>query len=298
MKKLTLMGIVGILAVVLGTGISNAQKETGGKEATAGEKFSTYEPAKGERINAFMVKNIIGSMVRNMKGEDLGPIQDIVVDIDSGRILYAVMAFEGKLYPVPWQSLAPLPSEGIFFLNVSKARLKEAPSYRSDNLPDMGDLHWGTKVANFYMATRGERYNYGYGYGYNYYGLYPGIAQRDPFAKIFDPESIKQISGEVIKVDHVVPEGGIIAQMEIELIVLAGQKEPVPVFLGPQWYVVGPNARPPFKAGDKVTVTGSWITSQTEPFMIATTVTEGTQTFRLRQKDGTPIWSGWESSKR
>jgi hypothetical protein len=85
--------------------------------------------------------------------------------------------------------------------------------------------------------------------------------------------------------------------LEIELIVLVDRKEPVPVFLGPQWYVSWPGARPPFKTGGGVAVTGSWITSQTGPFMIATTVTEGTRTFRLRQKDGTPIWSGWESSK-
>jgi sporulation protein YlmC with PRC-barrel domain len=38
----------------------------------------------GQRINAFMVEKIIGSKVINMKGEALGKIEDLVVDIDTG----------------------------------------------------------------------------------------------------------------------------------------------------------------------------------------------------------------------
>ena len=47
-------------------------------------------------------------------------------------ILYAVMnaggflGFGVKLLPVPWQLLAPLPSAGIFFLDVSEAKLEKA----------------------------------------------------------------------------------------------------------------------------------------------------------------------------
>ncbi|HEJ83024.1 MAG TPA: PRC-barrel domain containing protein, partial [Desulfobacteraceae bacterium] len=107
-----------------------------------------------------MVEKIVGSGVRNMQGQDLGTVEDIVVDIDTGRILYAVMNFGGflgigeKLFPVPWHSLAPLPSEGVFYLDVSKEKLQDAPAYEKDNLPDMGDMHWGTEVAEFYEASR------------------------------------------------------------------------------------------------------------------------------------------------
>ena len=38
----------------------------------------------GQRINAFMVEKIIGSKVINVKGEALGKIEDLVVDIDTG----------------------------------------------------------------------------------------------------------------------------------------------------------------------------------------------------------------------
>ncbi len=299
--KRHMLSVVGVFAIIftVAAGPALAQNETGGEEASTGGGFKPYEAANNQRINAFMVEKIVGSKVRNMQGEDLGTIEDIVVDIDTGRILYALMDFGGflgiggKLFPVPWRSLAPLPSEGIFFLDTSKAKLKDAPAYAKSTLPDMGDMHWGTKIVEFYEATR-EELSYDYDSGI---GLYPGIARKDPFAKIYNPESMKKISGEVIKVDQVIPEKGIIAQMQIKLIVFVDRKEPVPVYLGPQWYVAGPDKRSIYKSGDKVTVTGSWITSQTEPFMIATTVTEETRTFRLRQEDGTPIWSGLERWK-
>ncbi len=270
-----------------------------GMHGFAQEKSSS--PAEGQRINAFMVEKIIGSKVLNMKGENLGVVKDIVVDIDTGRTLYAVLDFGGflgiggKLFPVPWKLLAALPSEGIFFLNRSKEQLKKAPGFDKNSLPDMGDVHWGKRIAQFYQASREERIDYEYGEGFDYgYELYPGLAQQDPFAKIFDPKSIKKINGQVIKVDHVIPKSGIMSQMQIELIIYVGRKEAVPAYLGPEWYIASPNRRSPFKSGDEVTVTGSWITSQGLPFLIASSVTKGKETLLLRDEEGTPAWKGWK----
>ena len=122
--------------------------------AKAGDTAS--QMAGSQRINAFMVEKIIGSQVINGKGETLGKIENLVVDIDSGRILYAVLGSGGvlglgdKLFPVPWEALAALPSEGIFFLNKSKEQMGKAPFYNKSNLPDMTDLHWGEDIFKHY----------------------------------------------------------------------------------------------------------------------------------------------------
>ena len=53
---------------------------------------------------------VIGSKVVNQQGEDLGTIEDIVVDVDVGRIAYAVLSFGGflgmgdKYFAIPWEA--------------------------------------------------------------------------------------------------------------------------------------------------------------------------------------------------
>jgi sporulation protein YlmC with PRC-barrel domain len=279
-----------------------AQDKSGSMQGSSGGEIKSPKPGGGQRINAFMVEKIIGSRVLNMKGKELGVIKDIVIDIDTGRVLYAVMDFGGflgmggKLFPVPWESLAALPSQGVFFMQASRAKLEKAPGYDKDNLPDMGDVHWGTKMAQFYGVPREEGLGHEYGYRYGYgLEMYPYITREDPFAKIFDLKSTKTISGEVIKVNRVIPKSGILSQAEIEIIVYVDREEVIPVYLGPIWYVVGPEQRSPFKSGDKVKVTGSWISSEgASPFMIAVEVTKGDETLLLRQKDGSALWSSWK----
>jgi sporulation protein YlmC with PRC-barrel domain len=267
---------------------------------------------EGQRINAFMVEKIIGSKVMNLKGETLGKIKNLVVDIDTGRIVYAVLESGGflgigdKLLPVPWESLAALPSEGIFFLNQSKGQMEKAPAFDRKNLPNMGDMLWGANVFKYYGAPSGyaQRGLLGYDYGYyDYYaskyplspgsGINPASRTEDPYKKIFDSKTIKTISGRVIKIDQV-PELGFGLQMR--LTVFIDKNEILPVYLGPAFYLIGPWQAKHFTLGDKVIVSGSQVTVSGETLMIAMTVKLGNEVLRLRDKDGIPEWIGWKKT--
>jgi len=266
------------------------------------------KPAEGRRMNAFRVGKVIGSRVINLKGEALGKIEDLVVDIDTGRIVYAVLDFGGflgigdKLFPVPWKSLAALPSEGIFFLNQSKEQLEKAPGFDKNVLPDMGDLHWGEGIFKHYGVPGYERrgpWVKPMGYAYHghggYYGapMHPGPATEDSYKGIFDSKTIKTISGQVIKVDQVSERG---FGIEMRLTVFTDKKGVLPVYLGPAFYIAGFEEAKDFKIGDQVTVTGSQATGNGEPFMIAMTVKQGNEVLRLRDKDGVPAWIGWKKT--
>src|SRR4051812_41628357 len=54
---------------------------------------------------------MIGDRVRNPAGEDLGKVEEIMIDVPSGRVAYAVVSFGGflgigdKLFAVPWRAL-------------------------------------------------------------------------------------------------------------------------------------------------------------------------------------------------
>lgn len=100
--------------------------------------------------------------VRNAAGEDIGKIKDLVIDVNSGKIVYAALDFGGilgvgnKLFAVPWHALAVKGTEKdqYLVLNVTKERLKEAPGFDKSHWPDMANPHWATDVDRFYNTER------------------------------------------------------------------------------------------------------------------------------------------------
>jgi len=49
---------------------------------------------------------VIGAQVKTSSGEDVGRIEDVILNPTSGRIDFAVISAESKLVPVPWQLLS------------------------------------------------------------------------------------------------------------------------------------------------------------------------------------------------
>lgn len=102
---------------------------------------------------------LAGDAVRNAAGENLGKIDEIMLDIPSGRIAYAVLSFGGflrmgnKLFAVPWNALRVDEDEKCFILNVDKQVLESAPGFDKDNWPDMDDTAWGSRVFQHYGLT-------------------------------------------------------------------------------------------------------------------------------------------------
>jgi sporulation protein YlmC with PRC-barrel domain len=99
---------------------------------------------------------IQGDRVRNSAGDDLGKIEDIMIDVSRGRIAYAVLSFGGflgmgnKLFAIPWEALSLNQRDNFFVLNVSKERLEKAPGFDKDNWPDMADPGWGSDLYSYY----------------------------------------------------------------------------------------------------------------------------------------------------
>ena len=94
--------------------------------------------------------------VVNSAGEDLGSVKDIMIDIPTGRVAYAVLSFGGflgmgnKLFAIPWDRLSVDENNKQFVLNVDKAKLEQAPGFDKDNWPDMADPSWGSRIYSYY----------------------------------------------------------------------------------------------------------------------------------------------------
>lgn len=99
---------------------------------------------------------LIGNDVYNHLDEDLGDIKEIMLDMSSGQVAYAVLSFGSflglgeKLFAVPWSALTLDTINKRFILNVEKDRLKSAPGFDKDDWPDMADQSWVQDVHAYY----------------------------------------------------------------------------------------------------------------------------------------------------
>jgi sporulation protein YlmC with PRC-barrel domain len=99
---------------------------------------------------------LIGDDVYNHSDEELGDIKEIMLDMRTGQIAYAVLSFSGirgmgdKLFAVPWERLTLDPVHKRFLLNVEKNQLNDAPGFDKNNWPDMSSDAWKQQVDAFY----------------------------------------------------------------------------------------------------------------------------------------------------
>ena len=102
---------------------------------------------------------LTGDKVVNLQKEDLGKIEHLMIDVERGRIAYAVLSFGGflgmgdKLFAIPWSALTVDKVEKRFILKVDKEVLKRAPGFDKDKWPNMSDRTWGAGVYKYYGTS-------------------------------------------------------------------------------------------------------------------------------------------------
>ncbi len=123
------------------------------------DTFGIYSKHTGPGPRLMGANTLDGNDVFNKQDEDLGDIKEIMLDVPTGRVAYAVLSFGGflgmgnKLFAVPWSALTLDTVNKRFVLDVSKERLKEAPGFDEDNWPDMADRSWVKDVHAYYGVT-------------------------------------------------------------------------------------------------------------------------------------------------
>ena len=120
------------------------------------DRYGMYKDSAGPGPALMGADTLIGDSVVNGQDEDLGDIKEIMLDMRSGQVAYAVLAFGGflgmgeKLFAVPWQALQLDTINKRFVLDVDKQRLQNAPGFDPDAWPDMSDLGWSQQIHSFY----------------------------------------------------------------------------------------------------------------------------------------------------
>ena len=102
---------------------------------------------------------LIGDHVHNLQNEHLGEIKEIMLDMRSGKIAYAVMASGGvftlgeRLFAVPWEALTLDTVNKRFTLNIDKDRIENAPGFDTEHWPNMANQAWVTEIHNYYGTS-------------------------------------------------------------------------------------------------------------------------------------------------
>jgi len=116
----------------------------------------------------FRSGEIIGMPVTNKAGENLGKIDDLVIDMKNGEIRYAALSFGGiagigsKLFAVPFQSMTfvfgePNKADSRHFMfDATKDQLDKAPGFDSSQWPNVGDPQWSASIDKHYNIQRTE----------------------------------------------------------------------------------------------------------------------------------------------
>jgi sporulation protein YlmC with PRC-barrel domain len=88
---------------------------------------------------------VIGMEVRNSENQKLGEVKDLVMDMKSGRVSYAVLSVGGflgigeKLIALPPGALKATEAGDHLLLNADKAKIQAAPGFAATAWPAPGD---------------------------------------------------------------------------------------------------------------------------------------------------------------
>jgi len=86
---------------------------------------------------------IKGDAIVTLKGESLGTLEEIMIDMETGRACYAVVAGTGdKLFAIPWESLTLDTQNRRLVTDIQKMEFENTIGFDRDHWPDMSDHEW------------------------------------------------------------------------------------------------------------------------------------------------------------
>lgn len=117
---------------------------------------------RGESRRVLSTGAMTGKRVRNDAGQDIGKIEEIVVDLPTGRVAYAVLAFGGvmgigeKLFAIPWRALSLAEHDDVFILDADRKHFEQSPGFDQNHWPDTADPAWEAHLDEL-EASQGQR---------------------------------------------------------------------------------------------------------------------------------------------
>jgi hypothetical protein len=111
---------------------------------------------------------------------------------------------------------------------------------------------------------------------------------------MYDPSTVETLAVEVKSVEKISPMKGM--SYGVHLTVKTQAQKALTIHLGPAWFIENQDSQ--IEEGDQIEVTGSRVTFEDDPLIIAAKVQRGDEVLTLRNDLGVPLWSGWRKGAK
>ncbi len=144
-----------------GRGVTLERQVTEETRVQGADRPTTYVQEKTVDVMiSASCKTLDGFDIVNPQGEFLGKFEDIMLNMRSGKVDYAVISLSGgvlgmnsRFIAVPWEALSMVEVPAYenerarrkMILNIPKSRLKDAPTFDKDSWPIEPDREWLNK---------------------------------------------------------------------------------------------------------------------------------------------------------
>lgn len=149
-----------VAAVLALVGVAWANQE----QAVQEREEITAKRVTPETGIAHRSSQIVGMRVKNAQDENLGTVNDIVIDMEAGKVRYLALSYGGflglgdKLFAVPHDAFQVRRDENAeavhLVLDISTEKLKEAPGFDQNNWPNFADAKFTSTIDEFYSPKR------------------------------------------------------------------------------------------------------------------------------------------------
>jgi sporulation protein YlmC with PRC-barrel domain len=225
-------------------------------EDQMGMEQGNPSPMKYRRLT-----QIIGLNVKDYRGDQIGEIENVMIDADHGVVAYGIIGHGGflkigeKITPVPWTAVQVNPQNEV-------ARISGQEPY------------W---VTYGYVSPEGGGAQ----------GSFDAWRAGSAYNRNFQAGKIEHYTGTVEGVGTFTPERG--SAEGLRLRVRTDQGQTITVHAGPWAYAQQQGFSSLY--GQKITVTGARSTVNGRDVLMATKIEASGKTWELRDESGTPKWN-------
>lgn len=169
MKPVTV--ITGAIAISIGsvllTGSGQAQNKSNIPKEDHSESLEKISQPLTKDCTFIRAGSVLTKGITNLQQQDVGEINDFVLDSKNGKIRYAAVTYGGfsgfgnKMFAVPFEALAVLPNNNHeqnhrFLLDVNQEQLDGATGFEQDHWPDFTDQEFLNKLDRRYNIHRDQ----------------------------------------------------------------------------------------------------------------------------------------------